>query len=211
MARFFWTTDNPTDGVRPNYISDADGPGSEWIQPFAKGLLTGRVAACADYSMWVAAVLDDDWDGDPVDVHPRNWDRLEVFVAQGDSQVKSYILGDPTEPMDPSEGGGYTHFDCGSDFQRLAGKVEKDDLAYAERLNRLVEKAKVIYGTSGYRALSKIIYDLEGDGPIGELMFTLDRQSWQEVMELLIEFRRTGRALPNFNTLHRKAKARLAR
>lgn len=81
-------------------------------------------------------------------------------------------------------------------------------LDYAQRLDALVKKANSMQGTSGQRALKKIIEDLEGDGPISELLHTLDPLLAQEVMGLLQEFFKTGSGMA-FNTLHEEARERL--
>lgn len=76
---------------------------------------------------------------------------------------------------------------------------------YATKLERLVEAAKRMPGTSGARGLKKIITDLEGKGPVGELMFALDQEHFDMVIDLLCEFRRSGRYLA-FNSLHSTAR-----
>jgi hypothetical protein len=47
--------------------------------------------------------------------------------------------------------------------------------------------------------------DLEGNGPVGEMLHSLDRSNFDMVIDLLIEFRDSGRH-ERFNTLHRKAR-----
>ena len=83
-----------------------------------------------------------------------------------------------------------------------------NQLNYAQRLDALVIKANSMPGTSGQRALVKIIRDLTGDGPIGELLHTLDPLLAQEVFDLLQEFRVTGKGM-RFNSLHDEAVEKL--
>lgn len=76
---------------------------------------------------------------------------------------------------------------------------------YATKLENVVNAARQIPGTSGARALKKIITDLEGKGPIGELMFSLDQHHFDMVIEMFQEFRRTGKYM-SFNSLHSSAR-----
>lgn len=76
---------------------------------------------------------------------------------------------------------------------------------YAQKLEKVVSAARQIPGTSGARALKKIITDLEGKGPVGELMFSLDQHYFDMVVDLLQEFRRTGKYMA-FNSLHSTAR-----
>lgn len=79
---------------------------------------------------------------------------------------------------------------------------------YKQRLDALVEKSNSMSGTAGQRTLRKVILDLEGDGPIGDLLHSLDRELFMEVIELFLEFKRTGRRMA-FNALHYDARNRL--
>jgi hypothetical protein len=79
---------------------------------------------------------------------------------------------------------------------------------YERKLNELVALTNSLEGTSGSRALRAIIKDLSGHGPISELLYTLDRQKFDKVIELLVEFRDRGRNEP-FNDLHEQAVQRL--
>lgn len=76
---------------------------------------------------------------------------------------------------------------------------------YAQKLEKVVNAARQIPGTSGALALKKIITDLEGKGPVGELMFSLDQHHFDMVVDLLQEFRRTGKYMA-FNSLHSTAR-----
>lgn len=78
-------------------------------------------------------------------------------------------------------------------------------MTYEERLERIVSFVRKNSGTAGSRALAKIVRDLEGDGPIGELMFSLDQEFFNEVIALLVEFRVSGRYLA-FNSIHSNAR-----
>jgi hypothetical protein len=80
---------------------------------------------------------------------------------------------------------------------------------YSEKLDAVVKDAVALYGTGGGRALHKIIMDLEGQGPIGELLHTLDQERFNRVIDLLVEFRRSGR-LEGFNALHDAARQRIS-
>ena len=79
---------------------------------------------------------------------------------------------------------------------------------YERKLNELVTITNSLEGTSGSRALRAIIRDLSGHGLISELLYTLDRQNFDKVIDLLVEFRDTGRNDP-FNELHEQAAQRL--
>lgn len=76
---------------------------------------------------------------------------------------------------------------------------------YSAKLAEVVHAARQIPGTAGARGLKKIITDLEGKGPIGELMFSLDQHHFDMVIDLLQEFRRTGKYMA-FNSLHSAAR-----
>ncbi|MDN7880047.1 hypothetical protein [Burkholderia aenigmatica] len=80
---------------------------------------------------------------------------------------------------------------------------------YSDKLNAICDDAEALSGTGGARALRKIVMDLEGDGPIGELLHTLDQDRFNAVIDLLVEFKRSGR-LEGFNALHASARARLS-
>ncbi len=79
---------------------------------------------------------------------------------------------------------------------------------YEKKLNELVAITNSLEGTSGSRALKAIIKDLPGHGQISELLYTLDRQNFDRVIDLLVEFRDRGRNEP-FNDLHEQAAQRL--
>ena len=76
---------------------------------------------------------------------------------------------------------------------------------YQQKLEALTEIAKAHPGTGGQRALISILGDLDGHGPIGELLHTLDRHNFARVIDLFVEFKKTGRSV-NFNDLHFKTK-----
>jgi hypothetical protein len=65
---------------------------------------------------------------------------------------------------------------------------------YEKKLNEVVAITNSLEGTSGSRAPKAIIKDLSGHGQISELLYTLDRQNFDKVIELLVEFRDRGRA-----------------
>lgn len=79
---------------------------------------------------------------------------------------------------------------------------------YERKLNELVAIINSLEGTSGSRALKTIVKDLSGHGPISELLYTLDRQNFDRVIALLVEFRERGKDEP-FNELHEQALERL--
>jgi len=79
---------------------------------------------------------------------------------------------------------------------------------YERKLNELVAITNSLDGAGGSRALKTIIKDLSGHGPISELLYTLDRQDFDRVIALLVEFRERGRHEP-FNELHEQALKRL--
>ena len=80
---------------------------------------------------------------------------------------------------------------------------------YTDKLEQLVNIANSIPGTGGQRALRKIILDLGGSGPISELIYTLDEKNFRLAIELLMEFKRTGKR-ESFNQIHRDAADSLA-
>lgn len=77
--------------------------------------------------------------------------------------------------------------------------------AYSDKLKEICAWINANPGTGGARGLTKIVNDLEGDGPIAELLHTLDRDLFTEVIELLVEFRNTGRR-EGYNRLHAEAR-----
>ena len=79
---------------------------------------------------------------------------------------------------------------------------------YEKKLNELVSVTNALEGTGGSRALKTILKDLSGHGPISELLYTLDRQNFDRVIDLLVEFRNSGRNEP-FNAIHETALKRL--
>ena len=79
---------------------------------------------------------------------------------------------------------------------------------YTRKLDALVDWVRANPGTGGARAIRKVVMDLEGEGPIGELLFTLDQELFDQVIDLLVEFRNTGRSEP-FNAIHVQARERL--
>jgi hypothetical protein len=79
---------------------------------------------------------------------------------------------------------------------------------YERKLNELVAVTNSLQGTGGSRALKTIIKDLSGHGPISELLYTLDRQNFDRVIDLMVEFRNRGRE-EAFNDLHEQAVKRL--
>lgn len=78
---------------------------------------------------------------------------------------------------------------------------------YSQQLFDLCDWAKANSGTSAARTIEKVIMDIEGDGPIGGILFALDDRRFAQVVALLAEFRRTGRA-EAFNSLHHTARQR---
>lgn len=81
---------------------------------------------------------------------------------------------------------------------------------YTEKLDELVQIAKYNSGTSGRRALESVLRDLDGDGPVGELLHILETEVFVKVMSLFFEFRRTGQNEP-FNSIHERARSALDR
>ena len=79
---------------------------------------------------------------------------------------------------------------------------------YTRKLDALVDWARANPGTGGARAIRKVVMDLEGEGPIGELLFSVDQELFDRVIDLLVEFRATGRS-ESFNAIHSQARERL--
>lgn len=79
---------------------------------------------------------------------------------------------------------------------------------YINKLDALCAWAEAHPGCGGTRAIRKIVMDLEGEGPIGELLHTLDAKLFSQVLDLFVEFRRSGRN-QSFNSIHRAARQRL--
>ncbi len=80
---------------------------------------------------------------------------------------------------------------------------------YENKLNKVCQTILKQSGTAGARGLRAVVMDLEGNGPVGEMLHSLDRSNFDMVIDLLIEFRNSGRH-ESFNTLHRKARERIA-
>lgn len=80
---------------------------------------------------------------------------------------------------------------------------------YQEKLNAICADIESIPGTGGARALRSIVMDLNGDGPVGELLHTLDQERFEQVIDLFLEFKRTGRR-ESFNAIHATARARVS-
>lgn len=79
---------------------------------------------------------------------------------------------------------------------------------YTEKLDALCGLAEKMPGTAGARTIRKVAADLEGDGPIGDLLHSVDSDVFAQVIELLIEFRKTG-CKEAFNSIHASARERL--
>jgi hypothetical protein len=80
--------------------------------------------------------------------------------------------------------------------------------AYSDKLNEIVEIALAMDGSSGYEAIQSIINDIEVDGPIYGLLFRLDCENFDKIIDLFVEFKNSGRR-ENFNAVHAEARARL--
>lgn len=76
---------------------------------------------------------------------------------------------------------------------------------YAQKLQAVCDEQKRLGDSSGGMTLKNIIMDLEGKGPIGGMLFSLDQENFAMVIDLLQEFRRTGRQTA-FNNLHAAAR-----
>jgi hypothetical protein len=63
---------------------------------------------------------------------------------------------------------------------------------YSDKLDAAVGACLEHPGTSGQRALRSILLDLNGSGPVSELLHTLDDDKFILIMDLFSEFRRTG-------------------
>lgn len=79
---------------------------------------------------------------------------------------------------------------------------------YEEKLNKVCDKIKSLSGTAGARGLTAVVMDLEGDGSVGEMLHALDMENFLMAIDLLQEFRRTGR-FESFNAIHRNAHERI--
>lgn len=80
---------------------------------------------------------------------------------------------------------------------------------YQEKLNAICADIESMPGTGGARALRSIVMDLNSNGPVGELLHSLDQERFEKVIDLFIEFKRTGRR-ESFNAIHAAARARVA-
>ena len=80
---------------------------------------------------------------------------------------------------------------------------------YSQQLFDLCDWVAANPGTSAARTITKVIMDLEGDGPIGGMLFSLDDRRFAQVVALLAEFRCTGRE-EAFNALHHTARQQTA-
>lgn len=79
---------------------------------------------------------------------------------------------------------------------------------YTDKLDELCKWANENPGTAGARTIRKVVRDLEGDGPIGDTLHSVDANLFNKIIDLLIEFRQSGR-LEAFNSIHANARARL--
>ncbi len=79
---------------------------------------------------------------------------------------------------------------------------------YEFKVERLCKLYEGLRGTAGGRALRAVVMDLEGNGPIGEMLHSLDRNNFDLVIDTLIEFRDTGR-YESFNAIHSAARQRI--
>lgn len=80
---------------------------------------------------------------------------------------------------------------------------------YQDKLNAICADIESMPGTSGARALRSIVMDLEGNGPVGELLHSLDQKLFEKAIDLFLEFKRTGRR-ESYNAIHAAARVRLS-
>jgi hypothetical protein len=78
---------------------------------------------------------------------------------------------------------------------------------YERKLAELIEWARLNPGTAGARTIRKIVFDLEGEGPVGAILHSIDSALFGKVIEVLVEFRKTGKN-ESFNSIHRAARER---
>jgi len=79
---------------------------------------------------------------------------------------------------------------------------------YQDKLDAVCSAIEAMPGTSGAAVLRSVVMDLEGKGPIGGMLFSLDAKHFAMVIDLLQEFRRSGRE-EGFNSLHSAARNRV--
>lgn len=80
--------------------------------------------------------------------------------------------------------------------------------AYTDKLDDLCKFAQENPGTAGARAIRKVVADLEGDGPIGDTLHSVDNELFTKIIGVLIEFRKSG-CREGFNSIHADARERL--
>lgn len=81
---------------------------------------------------------------------------------------------------------------------------------YQTLINQVLDVIDKGPDTSGGRTLRALVNDLEGPGAIGGIMHKLDSTNFELVINLLQEFRRSGR-FEGFNSIHAQARNRISK
>lgn len=79
--------------------------------------------------------------------------------------------------------------------------------SYSQKLRAIVDQINRHKHSKSSEVLREVINGLE-KGVVSGLLFTLDDENFKKVIDLLCEFRTTGRDY-NFNTLHAQARQQI--
>lgn len=79
---------------------------------------------------------------------------------------------------------------------------------YAEKLNALCEWALEHPDAPGAAVIRQVVADLDGDGPIGGLLHTVDHDLFTKIISVLIGFRRSAYSGP-YREVHAAARETL--
>jgi hypothetical protein len=95
--------------------------------------------------------------------------------------------------------------------KRKAAAAEEVNLqpgrVYSEKLFALIDEANALPDVEQTRAVKAIVYELDGEGVVGDMIHTLPGQTLERVVEL-IRFQRETGPLPEYAAIHARARSR---